>query len=656
MFARYVASQNERIGSNSTMSATSLARNPGAADVQHPKPIMDLIDLSRLSAHGIRPLPEPAGSALAAGLADATRPGDYYGMPRERSDAWYRLLRMLRLWAATGVGQPSRLRQRDALAQALARMAPLEVYWSFPGERALAELALHLEQDDHAAAMRMARRIARGLRRGACVAATDESAAADDALCFSVLVVDELDPDEQQALRAALAACRREDDPFRYDILFASSLLDAWHAVLLDDDIQVVVLHESCAVDSEAACRTALQQPWLAASCWGADAAAADGADLAAQLAALHPELAVLVVADGSADGLAARAPTSGWRVVGLPNDLPELHAQLLQAVATRYHAPFFEALRTYRTRPMEVFHALPVSRGKALFGSRWMRDMERFYGIDLLQAETSAVAGGLDSLLEPAGPLKAAQQLAARAFGARQTFFVTQGTSTANKIALHALLGPGDIALVDRAAHKSVHYALLLAGAHVVYLDNYALDEWGIYGGVSLQTIKQALLELRRTRRLDRVKALVLTNCTFDGVVYNPALVMQECLAFKPDLAFMWDEAWFAFARFDPLYRQRTALAAADTLARRYEDPAYRQAYEVFREAFDPDDEQAWLQRGMLPDPQRVRVRVYATQSTHKTLTALRQGSMIHVYDQDFEHRAAEACRCSSFRSMSRC
>ncbi len=152
MFARYVASQNERIGSNSTMSATSPARNPGAADVQHPKPIMDLIDLSRLSAHGIRPLPEPAGSALAAGLADATRPGDYYGMPRERSDAWYRLLRMLRLWAATGVGQPSRLRQRDALAQALARMAPLEVYWSFPGERALAELALHLEQDDHAAA------------------------------------------------------------------------------------------------------------------------------------------------------------------------------------------------------------------------------------------------------------------------------------------------------------------------------------------------------------------------------------------------------------------------------------------------------------------------------------------------------------------------
>ncbi|MFE3202596.1 hypothetical protein [Embleya sp. NPDC059237] len=61
------------------------------------------------------------------------------------------------------------------------------------------------------------------------------------------------------------------------------------------------------------------------------------------------------------------------------------------------------------------------------------------------------------------------------------------------------------------------------------------------------------------------------LTNCTFDGVVYDVERVMTECLAIKPDLAFLWDEAWFAFARFHPVYRRRTAMAAAARLSERF-------------------------------------------------------------------------------------
>ena len=57
------------------------------------------------------------------------------------------------------------------------------------------------------------------------------------------------------------------------------------------------------------------------------------------------------------------------------------------------------------------------------------------------------------------------------------------------------------------------------------------------------------------------------LTNCTFDGIVYDVERVMEECLAIKPDLVFLWDEAWFAFARFHPVYRNRTAMAAARKL-----------------------------------------------------------------------------------------
>ena len=92
---------------------------------------------------------------------------------------------------------------------------------------------------------------------------------------------------------------------------------------------------------------------------------------------------------------------------------------------------------------------------------------------MNLFMAETSATSGGLDSLLDPVGPLKKAQEFAARAFGARRTFFVTNGTSTANKIVVQALVRPGDIVLVDRNCHKSHHYGLVLAGAQVAYLDS---------------------------------------------------------------------------------------------------------------------------------------------------------------------------------------
>jgi len=136
----------------------------------------------------------------------------------------------------------------------------------------------------------------------------------------------------------------------------------------------------------------------------------------------------------------------------------------------------------------------------------------------------------------------------------------------------------------------------------------------------------------------------VMLTNCTFDGVVYDVQRVMEECLAIKPDLVFLWDEAWFAFARFHPIYRPRTAMRAARTLAERLRLPAYRAQYEQQLAAEAADDDETLLARRLVPDPARARVRVYATQSTHKTLTSLRQGSMIHVHDQDFAQKVRES------------
>jgi arginine decarboxylase len=162
----------------------------------------------------------------------------------------------------------------------------------------------------------------------------------------------------------------------------------------------------------------------------------------------------------------------------------------------------------------------------------------------------------------------------------------------------------------------------------------------------VPLREIKSKLLALQRAGKLDRVRLLSLTNCTFDGIVYDVGRVMEECLAIKPDLVFLRDEAWFAFARFHPVYRNRTAMAAAKKLRDRLQDPGYIREYQtgLAADADNPPTDDELLDRRRLPDPAKARVRVYATQSTHKTLTALRQGSMIHVFDQDFDQKVAEA------------
>ena len=127
------------------------------------------------------------------------------------------------------------------------------------------------------------------------------------------------------------------------------------------------------------------------------------------------------------------------------------------------------------------------------------------------------------------------------------------------------------------------------------------------------------------------------MTNCTFDGVVYDVRRVMEECLAIKKDLVFLWDEAWFAFARFNPTYRQRTAMATAEYLREQLRTTQAAEAYEAQQEALKDADMEALLNTRLMPPPD-ARVRAYATQSTHKTLTSLRQGSMIHVHDQDFK------------------
>ena len=101
----------------------------------------------------------------------------------------------------------------------------------------------------------------------------------------------------------------------------------------------------------------------------------------------------------------------------------------------------------------------------------------------------------------------------------------------------------------------------MVLAGAQPLYVEAFPMTEYSMYGAVPLATDQAGAAGLQAEGRLDRVKLLDLTNCTFDGHMYNTRRVMEECLAIKPDLIFLWDEAWSGFARFSPFLRPRTAM-----------------------------------------------------------------------------------------------
>jgi arginine decarboxylase len=594
-------------------------------------------------------------------MVDTSTPPAYNSWWQARSDAWDRLEEASgQLAEAVLSGQPAGelIETTSGLLDAL---TPVEQYWAFPGPEAHRRIRDLFASASYGRFASLVSRVTRGLvtesyRAGVGWSLADDESETEEAGAgapghdrparpyFEVLFVETLTSGEEHALREEVRSWRRLGDDFAYELVVVASAEEAIIAARLNANLQACVIGRRFA--------PAAADDVSSLADFGDSRIAGDlagrGPDeryqiLARRLARLRPELDLYLMTETDVEDIAGHVSHHFRRIFHAREGLLELHRSILTGVAARYRTPFFEALRHYSHQPTGVFHALPISQGNSIVSSHWINDMVGFYGREIFLAETSATGGGLDSLLEPTGPLRQAQRLAADTFGARRTFFVTNGTSTANKIVAQALVAPGDIVLVDRNCHQSHHYGLMLAGAHVVYLNAYPLHEYSMYGAVPVREIKSQLLALRAAGKLDRVKILMLTNCTFDGVVYDVGRVMEECLAIKPDLVFLWDEAWFAFARFHPVYRPRTAMRAARTLAERLRSPESSAAYSQQAAELANDDESLLATR-LMPDPARARVRVYSTQSTHKTLTSLRQGSMIHVYDQDFAQKVEES------------
>ena len=250
--------------------------------------------------------------------------------------------------------------------------------------------------------------------------------------------------------------------------------------------------------------------------------------------------------------------------------------------------APFYERLVKYAQKAKDSWHTPGHASGNSVKNSPYVREFYDFFGENLFTSDVSVSVPELDSLLHPGGVIKEAEEQAARAFNARYTFFSTNGTSTSNKVLIQTLLKPGDAILLDRNCHKSVHYGMIIAGAEPIYLMPSVNNQYGIFGPIPKKRIIEAMDDaLAREKRL---KAIILTNCTYDGLIYDIEEIVRE--AHNRGIKVIVDEAWFGYANFHREFYPAAMAAGAD----------------------------------------------YSTQSTHKTMSAFSQASMIHVNDPDFE------------------
>jgi len=592
--------------------------------------------------------------------APDVRVDQFYTVAEARFDRWRALLQAARRWeGATSLPPAEKEKCREAVSSSFQELAQWEDFFAYPGRPLLQALNERIESGDAAGTTRLAQSISTALlthsyranpadwessEQTSITFADKVPGAGEEAAphrpYFEVLMVSAARPAAWSELAQEFRKLRRPQDRFVYESVFVGNFEDAVLGTILNGTVEAVVVSEGIPFASSH--HSPILREFLAThlTASGIDTNSPQlGLALARGLKQLRPELDVYFLSDREVEKVAGDTSAAAIRRVFYQVEEPlELHLSILDGIADRYDTPYFDNLQKYARRPIGTFHALPVARGKSIFKSNWIRDMGSFYGLNLFLAESSATTGGLDSLLEPTGNIKIAQQKAARAFGADHVFFVTNGTSTSNKMVEQALLAPGDIMLVDRNCHKSHHYGAVIAGALPLYVEAFPLTQYSMYGAVPLRTIKKALLDLKKEGKLDRARLLVLTNCTFDGHIYNVERVMEECLAIKPDLIFLWDEAWFGFARWSPFYRRRTAMGAAATIEAKFKDPAYRQAYKEQEKKLGANpSEKTLLDTRLLADPDKAKLRVYETNSTHKSMSCLRQGSMVLVKDPDY-------------------
>jgi arginine decarboxylase len=290
---------------------------------------------------------------------------------------------------------------------------------------------------------------------------------------------------------------------------------------------------------------------------------------------------------------------------IHMHEDTPEFVARHILREARLYldslAPPFFRALVNYAQDGSYSWHCPGHSGGVAFLKSPVGRMFHQFFGENMLRADVCNSVDELGQLLDHTGPVAASERNAARIFSCDHLFFVTNGTSTSNKIVWHSTVAPDDIVVVDRNCHKSILHSIIMTGAIPVFLMP-TRNHFGIIGPISLDEFKIETIQ----RKIDanpfiknkkqKPRILTITQSTYDGVLYNVE-TLKQMLDGQID-TLLFDEAWLPHAAFHDFYKDMHAIG-----------------------------------QGRKPCKESM---VFSTQSTHKMLAGLSQASQILVQDSE--------------------
>ena len=288
--------------------------------------------------------------------------------------------------------------------------------------------------------------------------------------------------------------------------------------------------------------------------------------------------------------------------------DTPEFIARNVVREAKSYldslPPPFFRALTHYAADGSYSWHCPGHSGGVAFLKSPVGQMFHQFFGENMLRADVCNAVEELGQLLDHTGPVAASERNAARIFNADHLYFVTNGTSTSNKIVWHSTVAPGDVVVVDRNCHKSVLHAIMMTGAIPVFLMP-TRNNYGIIGPIPKSEFEWKNIQKKIANHpfASKVKGnprvLTITQSTYDGILYNVEEI-KEMLDGRID-TLHFDEAWLPHAAFHDFYGDYHAIGAGR--------------------------------------PRCKESMVFSTQSTHKLLAGLSQASQILVQDAQENH-----------------
>jgi len=285
--------------------------------------------------------------------------------------------------------------------------------------------------------------------------------------------------------------------------------------------------------------------------------------------------------------------------------DTPEFVARYILREARTYldslAPPFFKALTEYAADGSYSWHCPGHSGGVAFLKSPVGQMFHQFFGENMLRADVCNAVDELGQLLDHTGPVAASERNAARIYNCDHLYFVTNGTSTSNKMVWNSTVAPGDVVVVDRNCHKSILHAIIMTGAVPVFLMP-TRNHFGIIGPIPKSEFEWENIQKKIDHNpfiLDKSakpRVLTITQSTYDGVLYNVEEI-KDMLDGKID-TLHFDEAWLPHATFHDFYGDYHAIGEGR--------------------------------------PRCKESMVFSTQSTHKLLAGLSQASQILVQDAE--------------------